>query len=224
MRFKCLVFDHDDTTVDSTRNVHYPCFREFMKIYRPELSVTLEDYVRYNFAPGVLPFFRDICGLSETELTEEENYWRNYAKTKVSPAFPKIREIMEKEKASGGYIAVVSHSFSENILRDYAYNGLPVPDMVFGWETPHEKRKPHPDALFEIMERFDLKPEEMLMIDDLKPGLDMARAAGVPFAAAGWCFSIPEIESTMRKEADYYFDKTEALADFLKSPAAPYEG
>ena len=43
-----------------------------------------------------------------------------------------------------------------------------------------------------IMERFVLRPEELLVVDDLKPGHDMARAAGVPFAAAGWANDIPE--------------------------------
>ena len=33
----------------------------------------------------------------------------------------------------------------------------------------------------------------------------MARAAGVPFAAAGWCFDIPENERHMRENADFYF-------------------
>lgn len=30
------------------------------------------------------------------------------------------------------------------------------------------------------MEKYDLKPEELLVVDDLKPGYDMAHAAGVP--------------------------------------------
>ena len=68
MRYRCLIFDHDDTTVDSTRNVHYPCFLEYMAKENPEAIVTLEEYVRYNFSPGVLWFFREYCGLSEEEL------------------------------------------------------------------------------------------------------------------------------------------------------------
>ena len=53
--------------------------------------------------------------------------------------------------------------------------------------------------------KYALKPEEVLVIDDLMPGLDMARAAGVPFAAAGWCFDIPENERHMWENADFYF-------------------
>ena len=30
MRYQCLIFDHDDTTVNSTAKIHYPCFVEYM--------------------------------------------------------------------------------------------------------------------------------------------------------------------------------------------------
>ena len=89
----------------------------------------------------------------------------------------------------------------ENIERDYRENDLPMPDVIFGWEQPPRSsasRTPWP--LERIMERFALRPEELLVVDDLKPGHDMARAAGVPFAAAGWANDIPEIEQFMRKK------------------------
>lgn len=211
MRYRCLVFDHDDTTVDSTRNVHYPCFLEFMAVHRPELNISLDEYVRYNFTPGVIPFFRDICGLDEAELRYEQEYWFAYARKHVSNAFDGIRDIMLRQKTEGGLVAVISHSFAENILRDYAHNGLPEPDAIFGWEQPPEERKPSPVPVRALMDRYGLKPEEILVIDDLKPGLDMARAAGVPFAAAGWCFDIPENERYLRANADFYCATVEDL-------------
>ena len=211
MNYKCLVFDHDDTTVDSTRNVHYPSFVEFMKIARPEIEMSLDDYVRFNFDPGVIGFFRDICGLSEEEMKEEQDFWMEFASKHVSSAFDGIREIMEQQKAEGGYVAVVSHSFAKNLMKDYAYNSLPEPDLVFGWEQPKEERKPSPVPLLKIMERYSLKPEEILVIDDLKPGLDMARSAGTAFCAAGWCFDIPENERYMRENADFYCRTVEEL-------------
>lgn len=211
MRYKCLIFDHDDTTVNSTRTVHYPSFLAYMKDVRPELKMTLDDYVRYNFYPGVIPFFRDICGLSDKEMVEEQNFWMDFSRNHVSDSFPGIREIMVKHKEKGGIIGVISHSFKDNILRDYEHNKLPMPDAIYGWEEPREERKPSPVPVYKIMEKYNLKPEEILMIDDLKPGLDMSKAAGIKFAAAGWCFDIPENEKYMRENADFYFKSVEEL-------------
>ena len=39
------------------------------------------------------------------------------------------------------------------------------------------------------MEEFDLAPSDLLMVDDLKPGYDMARFVGCDFAAALWAYA-----------------------------------
>ena len=66
------------------------------------------------------------------------------------------------------------------------------------------------------MARFSLKPSEILMIDDLKPGYDMAAAVGVDFAAVGWAYDIPQIESFMRRNCPLYFKKVEELAAWVR--------
>ncbi len=51
-------------------------------------------------------------------------------------------------------------------------------------------------------------------MDDLKPGVEMARAAGVPIAAAGWSHQIQEIKDYMLENCDLYFD---TIDDFASS-------
>ena len=65
------------------------------------------------------------------------------------------------------------------------------------------------------MKKFDLKPSEIIVVDDLKPGFDMARGAGVDFAAAGWAHDIPEIEDYMRKNCDFYIKTVAELEKIL---------
>ena len=215
LRYPCLVLDHDDTTVNSTTTVHYPCFVEYMQKYFPHVKMTLEEYFRYNFAPGVVEMFTDICGMTWAEMEAEEAYWKEYVKQHVPKAYPGIREILTEQKRRGGKICVVSHSFSDYIRRDYRENNLPEPDLIFGWECPPEQRKPAVYPLEQIMKTFGMKPEELLVVDDLKPGYDMAKAAGVPFAAAGWANDISEIESFMRKNCGLYFKTVDELYRYL---------
>ncbi len=216
MRYQCLVFDHDDTVVNSTATIHHPCFVDFLAQRRPGLSCSLEKYFLRNFEPGFLAMCREDYGLSDADLEDETLFWQAYVREHVPAAYPGIRGIMERQKAEGGLVCVVSHSFDFNIRRDYRENGLPEPDAVFGWEQPPERRKPDPWPLEEIMRRFDLRPEELLMIDDLKPGYDMARACGVDFAAVGWSNDLLPIERFMRGNCRWYFKTVEELADFLK--------
>ncbi len=216
MRYQCLVFDHDDTVVNSTATIHWPCFVDFLAQRRPGMSCSLEKYFVKNFDPGFLPMCREDYGLSEADLDDEVQFWKAYVRDHVPSAYPGIREMMERQKAEGGLVCVVSHSLDFNILRDYRENGLPEPDVVYGWEQPLEKRKPSPWPLQEIMRRFDLQPKDLLMIDDLKPGYDMARACGVDFAAVGWANDIPAIERFMRGKCRWYFKTVPELAAFLK--------
>lgn len=216
MKYRCLIFDHDDTVVNSTATIHFPCWVEYLKIYRPGMQQTLEEYFIKNFSPGFLEMARGEFGMSEEEIQGEVAFWRNYVSSHIPEVYPGIREIMLRHRAEGGIIAVISHSMRENILRDYAANGLPEPDIIFGWEQPEERRKPHPWPVEQVMRELNLKREELLMIDDLKPGYDMSVAAGIDFAAAGWANDIEEIESFMRSNSQYYFKKVEDLDTFLK--------
>ena len=134
MRYKCLVLDHDDTVVNSTATIHYPSFLAYLRRVRPGLHYTLEEYFDRNFDPGVLAFFGGELGFSEQEMAEEFRFWQEYVKTRVPEAYPGIREILERHRAAGGLIAVISHSISDNIRRDYRENSLPEPDAIYGWE------------------------------------------------------------------------------------------
>jgi len=185
MFYPCLVVDHDDTVVNSTATVHYPCFVQYCGEFFPDYHCTLEHYFVQNFHPGVVSFFRDDVGMTDAQMKHEQSYWNEYVQSHVPQAYPGMAEILWEQKRRGGLLCVVSHSYGKNILRDYRENSLPEPDLVFGWEYPPEKRKPKPDALHEIIERYRLAPSDLLMLDDLKPGYDMARACGVDFAAAG---------------------------------------
>jgi len=221
MKYPCLVVDHDDTVVNSTATVHYPCFVEYTRLYFPRCRYTLEEYLLKNFDPGVVPFFRDDVGMSEAQMKHEQAYWNAYVQNHVPRAYPGMRDILWEQKRRGGLLCVVSHSLRQNILRDYRENGLPEPDMVFGWECPPGQRKPDPWSLRRIMDEYRLRSEQLLMLDDLKPGYDMARARGVPFAAAGWSNDIPEIESFMRANCDFYFKTVVDCGGWLFDKPSP---
>ena len=216
MKYRCLVFDHDDTTVNSTATIHHPCFERFLQDYFPERSCSLEEYFLKNFSPGFVPMCREEYGMDDETLALETEYWQEYVRDRIPEAYPGIREIMLQQKQNGGLIAVISHSYRHNILRDYAANGLPEPDLIFGWEMPPEQRKPAAWPLKEVLKRFDLRPEEVLMIDDLKPGYDMALSCGVPFAAVGWANDIEPIETFMRSNCSLYFKRVSELEAYLQ--------
>ena len=217
MKYKCLILDHDDTVVASTEAIHYPSFVEYIKEKKPQLvgKYSFEEFILKNFDPGVLEFFQYDVGLTPEEMEEEEQYWRDFVTHRIPTAYPGMGDIIADYRRLGGIVAVASHSFMEYILRDYRHNALPEPDVIYGWDLPREKRKPAPFTVLDICERYGISPSECLVVDDLKPGYDMARSAGADFAAAGWAYDVPEVREFMKKNCDYYLSDISELRTLL---------
>ena len=217
MKYKCLILDHDDTVVNSTATIHYPSFIAYLEVARKDRvgDYTLEDFMRKNFNPGILSLFKDELSISDEELDEEQLFWERFVNTVIPTAYGGLREILERFVSLGGIIAVSSHSMSKFIYRDYEHNRLPVPNEVYGWDMPKEKRKPSTYAVDCLIEKYGFDKSEILMVDDLKPGFDMSRAAGITFCAAGWAYTVPEIETFMRAHSDYYLSSVKELEDLL---------
>ena len=65
------------------------------------------------------------------------------------------------------------------------------------------------------MKTYGFKPEEILMVDDMRTGFEMAAACGVPFACAGWSHADEAISIPMRKNCKYYMASVQELEAFL---------
>jgi phosphoglycolate phosphatase/pyrophosphatase PpaX len=226
LKYRCLVVDHDDTSVMSTPSIHYPAHVEALRRLRPGMRpVSLEGFIEKNFHPGLIPFLSEELMLSGPEIAASYDIWREFTSSRVPAFFPDVIDIYSEYKARGGLLVVVSHSEVGIIERDYraagataasaGAKGFAMPDLIFGWDEDPERRKPHPFPLTETLRRFGLSPKEVLVLDDLKPGADMAAAEGVDFAAAGWGHSIPVIREAMRGICDYYLDRVEELKPLL---------
>mgnify|MGYP000847810052 CR=1 FL=1 len=217
MRRRCLVLDHDDTVVKSSPAIHYPSFVEALKILRPERAdMRFDEFIRFSFDPGILPLLTEVLQLTEAEMRIEQEIWRSFTYTRTPDAYDGFAELFAEFRARGGKVSVVSHSERDVILRHYRELFAFEPDLVFGWELPAIKRKPHPYPLEETMREFGLEPEELLVVDDLKPGLDMANACGVDFAYAGWSHTAAAVGDRIRPLARHAFDSVGELAEFLE--------
>lgn len=215
MRYKCLVLDHDDTVVASEASINYPCFLKVLDRFRPGEYMELDEFTWWCFKYGFSDFMRTKYHFSDQEIHEEFQMWLDYARNRIPPAYPGLREIILEQKRRGGYVCVSSHSGKYNILRDYQEHFGMEPDIIFSWDMPEETRKPEPYALLKIMDTYGLEAEDLLMIDDLKPGYDMAKKVGVDFAFAGWGRkNVKEITEFMEKYCDYAFDDPQALYQF----------
>lgn len=215
LRYKCLVLDHDDTVVDSTAHIHYPSFLYSMARCRPQVKMTLAQYFEINCQPGILPYFRQVLKMTDQEMEEEYQDWVRFSTTRKAQVYPGIRELVRTQKELGGSLCVVSHNREENIRRDYREAGLPEPDLVYGFELPREKQKPDPFALEDICARLGLEKQDLIMVDDLIPGLEMCRRAGVAAVGARWAHQTPLVGEFLKENGFPGFSTIQELYQYL---------
>ena len=216
LKYKCLVLDHDDTVVQSMKTLSYPFWGLELEQFRPGQTMTLEDYILECHRLG----FADLCkvrfGFTEEELKLEHKQWMEYILAHTPDPYPGIGKIIHRQKEEGGHLCVVSHSSSANIIRDYEAHFDVLPDAIYGWDLPPHQRKPNPWPLQDIMEKFSLKPEDILVVDDMKLACAMAAPLGVKVCYAGWNgMSVDSIAKEMNALCDFSFESTEQLEKFL---------
>lgn len=216
LKFPCLVLDHDETVVQSEKTIGYPCFCKTLSRLRPDRTITLDEYVNGCHQLGFVDMCRQWFAFTDEEMQEEYNDWMEYVKSHTPDPFPGIDDIIHKQKESGGLLCVVSHSSSQNITRDYEVHFGRKPDAIYGCEYPKEQQKPSSYPLEDIMRRYDLKPEQILVVDDMKLACQMAEPVGVAVAFAGWGKAdFPDIAREMNELCRYRFNTTEELYRFL---------
>lgn len=217
LKFKCLVLDHDDTTVNSTPSIHYPAFAKILEELRPGRTCTQEEFLTANLTPGLFDYYTNVLGFTQKEMDREQEIWKEFIAGVVPPFFPGLPDLLRDFREAGGTLCVVSHSFSDFIRRDYDTAKVRQPDLIFGADLERSKCKPDPWPLEEIMRLTGYGKEDLLMVDDLDAGLEMAHRCGVRFAACGWGYENPAIRAYMEKRADYYLTSIADLRNLLFS-------
>ena len=157
----------------------------------------------------------DIFKFNKEEMDYQVEYWQECIIQHSPDIFEGIKELLWDFVNEGGKIFVVSHSMARDIIRHYKEHGLPTPEHVYGWEYEEAKRKPSTWPVEDIIKNYGFKREEIIMVDDLKPGKLMADNSGIKFAAAGWAHSIPEIVNYMKSECDIYCGSISNLRKIL---------
>ncbi len=220
MKYRCLLIDHDDTSVDSSPSIHHPAHLEQMRqLGREKESVGVEEWLKINYHPGILDYLDKVLNLNEKEKDLCYSIWRNYAGSRVPDFFPGILKVMQKFRKTGGLIVVVTHSEADMVIAHYSHQTeVPgfLPDRVIGWTGDSSKNKPEPWPVFDVMREYNIrKKEEILVVDDLKPGIIMAKKAGVDSLGVGWSHGIKEIAHDMKKNCTYFVSSIDEFEKIL---------
>ena len=178
--YKLIIFDWDGTLCDSVTTIStciqyaakqqglpVPSFAEASNI----IGLGLREAVTFLFPEAD----------DQAVAAVVQSYSEYYRQKNAGPTdfFPHVLEVLADLKQSGYLIAVATGKSRAGLNRAFVASN--IEDLFDDSRCADETAsKPDPLMLAELLERFDLAPDEALMVGDTEFDLDMAQQINMP--------------------------------------------
>jgi len=184
---KVIIFDLDGTLIDSVPDLALSINKMLTQLKRPNFS---EEIIRSWVGNGAITLVRRaILGKAESEEIIEEDFFQNALtlflkiyKTNLAIAtypYPFVIETLQNLSESGYILTIVTNkpfAFIEPLLKTLKMNHFFA--FSLGADSLSEK-KPSPLPLLYICEKFNITPNEAIMIGDSKNDIVSANRAKI---------------------------------------------
>jgi beta-phosphoglucomutase family hydrolase len=213
---KGLIFDMDDTLVDSLR-VHRAAFKQALKNHKADISkipeeveatfpgrkgIEIAKYMVEYFSLDITP---EALVKERNELVEE-----SLKKVKPMPGFYKLMSFLNKKTIKFALASSGTRAHIKTTLK--AVNIENSFDAIVSGDEVH-KSKPEPDIFLLAAKKLNLNPEECAVIEDAFSGIRAAKKAGMK--AIGIYHKQPVTKQDL-SEADVILDNLGEIEEKIK--------
>lgn len=163
---KCLIFDVDGTLADTDEVIFYT-WKELIEIYKPKgFKIDKKRILGYS-GPPLKESLKDM--FSEYDLSFIENeynirtnkYYDYYLK-----GFDNEKEVIKTLKDKGLILTVATSKNKEKTIDTLKKLGIYKYFDYIVSSSDVKNLKPNPESYFKILERFNLKNDEVISIGD----------------------------------------------------------
>lgn len=206
LNYKLVVFDMDGTILDTLEDLADSTNHALEKFGYPKRSI---DEVRRFVGNGIRKLIERAVPC-ETPVEEVDKVFNEFASyyplhcaVKTKP-YADITETLLRLKNSGCHIAVLSNKADNAVkILSEKYFGDLFEESVGAKENV--RKKPAPDALYNIMEKFGVSKKETAYVGDSDVDIATAGNAGVDAIIVDWGFRSHDF---LQKTALQYDNKT----------------
>lgn len=180
--YRFYIFDLDGTLVDTRPDIA----RALQKTLEAAgLSVPDTDGVSRAIGGGAKNAVSMLTGLTGEALRPHLEFFTNeYEKLCCdnTAVYEGGDALLRRLKKNGAYLALVTMKLKVPTLKILAAHGLDMFDAVITFDDV-DKRKPDPDSLFKLCDRFGVDAADTLVIGDTVTDIRYAQAAGADCCA-----------------------------------------
>jgi phosphoglycolate phosphatase len=201
-RFKAMVFDLDDTLVDSRKD--YSKFRKAAISELLDLGVDLsalepDGTVLANILKGKDYLHRTSDSYDERELDDRLNSVLNQVEMEhiaEAKGIPGAHQAVESALENGMVVAVLTRAsriYTLEVLKAMELDGM-ISACICRDDYPFEEAKPNPISMRRLAQMISVSPSECIIIGDHPMDAECAKACGAQFVGvltgstdrAGW--------------------------------------
>ncbi len=212
MAVKAFLFDLDGTLVDSMwmwKDIDIAYLRRFHREYTPDLQEAIEGMSFHETAA----YFKEryqIQDSIEQMMADWNEMARETYRTKT-PLKPGVLRLLRLAREAGIKLGVVTSNSPEltrEVLR--ATKVEPFFDVICT-SVDVERGKPDPECYLTAAVKLHVAPEDCLVFEDMRMGIQAAHRAGMRVCAVADAFSEKDREEKQRM-ADYFVESMEEVA------------
>ncbi len=194
MKYKLVIFDLDGTVLDTLEDLADSVNFALKHHNLPKRSVSeIRDFVGNGIRRLIDLSVPDGCekAITDSVFNVFRNYYKEHSCNKTKP-YDGIIPMLITLRERGVYTAVVSNK------ADFAVKNLVTKyfDGLFTYSAGEKEgipRKPAPDAVYNAIEFFGVKPEETVYIGDSEVDIETAENAGIDSIIVTWGFRNEDI-------------------------------
>ncbi|MDO4519474.1 MAG: HAD-IA family hydrolase [Eubacteriales bacterium] len=212
MRYKLAIFDLDGTILNTLEDLADATNYVMDRLGMPKRTI---EEVRRFVGNGI----HRLLELAVVEGTTDEGvdrafdifneYYREHCADKTQP-YDGIMDVLKALRENGVLTAVVSNKADygvQSLCEDY-FPGMF--DFAVG-EKQGIRRKPYPDSVLAVLNRFGVEKKDAVYIGDSEVDFATAKNAGLDVLMVGWGFR--SAESLMELGAEKIMEKPAQILD-----------
>ena len=188
------MLDFDGTTACTVPAIYHAAHKMLLK-YGYDVS---KQVVYDNFALAMQDSFRRYAGVHFDDATveqmiEEYNIIYKEEGEALVELFDGVIETLDKLTKAGVKVVITSNNIRPVLDRQVARHGITeyIDDIVSVEDV--ENVKPAPDIALVALQRYNIKPEEALVVGDATLDMDMGRGAGCHLCGVSFGSHSPEM-------------------------------
>ncbi|NYF90462.1 HAD-IA family hydrolase [Tunturiibacter empetritectus] len=187
LRGKAILFDMDGTLVDSTRVVE-----RAWGWWAARHSLPLEEVLTFSHGrPGKATVAHFLPGQEHAQEIAELSHFEE-TETEGILAVPGALKVLQALEANHLTWAIVTSAWRKLTEIRVAGAGLPLPAIIVPIDEIHNG-KPDPEGFLRAAELLGVAPEECVVFEDTRPGIDAGLSAGMQVVGLSTTFSAQQL-------------------------------